>query len=138
MTKTPLIMRRTQHGLSPASSYDAEELDKFGHGVDLEVTIHQRRSGKNHRHFWVTMARIVESGAVPFPTAALFVDALKMSCGIVEQRQAIGGPPYFVPSSISFEKMGEERFKEFKRDAFALIASHYGIDPSQIESGDGP
>lgn len=133
MTKTPLIMRRTPHGLSPASSYDAEELDKFSYGVDLEVTIHQRRSGRNHRHFWVTMARIVESGATPFVTTESFIDALKMSCGIVEQCQAIGGAPYLRPSSISFEKMGEERFKEFKRDAFALIASHYGIDAANVE-----
>lgn len=133
MAKTPLIMRRTPHGLSPASSYDAEELDKFSYGVDLEVTVHQRRSGKNHRHFWVTMSRLVESGAVPFPTAALFVDALKMSCGIVEQCQAIGGAPYLRPSSISFAKMGEERFKEFKQRAFELIAFHYHIDPAKIE-----
>lgn len=133
MTRPNIIMRRTVAGLSPATPYDQEMLDAYPIGADVEVSVYQRRSGPNHRHFWVTMARIVESGATPFVTTESFVDALKMSCGIVEQCQAIGGAPYLRPSSISFSKMGEERFKEFKQMAFELIAFHYHIDPAKIE-----
>lgn len=129
----PLVFIRTASGLVPATAFDAEELDKVTIGAEVEVTIHQRRSLKNLRHFWVTMSNIVKSGAVPFPTAALLVEALKMSCGLTELRQTIGGAPYFAASSIAIEAMGEEQFKEFKRDAFALIASHYGIDPVKVE-----
>lgn len=133
MSTAPLMLRRVPTGLSPASSYDAEQLDRYAIGTEVEVVIHQRRSGANNRHFWVVMARIVESGATPFTTAEQLVEALKMSCGLVEMRQSIGGAPYFVPSSISFSKLGEAEFKDFKQRAFALIAMHYGVDPASIE-----
>lgn len=133
MSRFPIVMKRTATGLAPVSSFDAEELDRIGIGSEVEVSIHQRRSGKNHRHFFVVLSRIVESGATPFPTVETFLDALKMSMGHVEMRQSMSGPPYFVPASISWAKMSEHEFKEFKQRAFELIAVHYKIDPTQIE-----
>lgn len=133
MASTPLMFKRTASGLAPASAYDAEELDRYAIGAEVEVTIRQRRSGRNHRHFFVVLARIVESGATPFQTSDQLLDALKMSCGMTEMRQAIGGAPYFIPASISFAKLPETEFRDFKQRAFALIASHYSIDPASIE-----
>jgi hypothetical protein len=124
-----ILMRRTPSGLSPHSAYDAEVLDGYPIGADVEVTIKQRRSNANHRHFFAALARVVQSGATPFTTTDELLGALKMSCGITEVRQSIGGAPYYVPGSISFAAKDEPAFREFKEAAFALIARHYGVDP---------
>jgi hypothetical protein len=103
-------------------------LDRYGIGSIVEVSIKQRRSNRHHRLFWVVCARIVESGATPFETTEQLVDALKMSCGLTEIRQGIGGAPYIVPASISFSSMDQGAFNAFTERAFAIIAAHYGID----------
>lgn len=132
MSNLPIIMHRTRAGLAPASAFDAEELDAITVGAEVEVTIRQKRSGQHHRFFFATLSAIVRSGGVPFNTVEEFLDALKMSCGITQLRQSIGGAPYYVPGSISFAAKGEPKFKEFKDKAFALIAHHYGINPDEV------
>jgi hypothetical protein len=128
MTAPPLAMIRTKHGLSPASAYDAEALDAYAIGAEVEVRIHQRRSGKHHRWFFLAMSKLVQSGAVPFATVDEFLGALKMACGVTEIRQGIGGAPYIVPGSISFAAKDQPAFKAFTDRASELIARHYGVD----------
>ena len=128
----PLFMQRTRNGLSPASPFDAEELERVPVGATVEILMKQRRSLPHHRFFFATLSRLVQAGAVPFNTTDEFLDALKMSCGITQLRQSIGGAPYYVPGSISFAAKDEPAFKAFKDRAFALIAHHYGVNPDEV------
>jgi hypothetical protein len=131
--RAPILCTRTRQGLlAPASSFDAERLERIATGSTVEVTIRQRRSQGNHRHFFAVLGGMVEAGAVPFTSTDAFLDALKMALGVTELRQGIGGMPYFVPASISFAAKDEPAFREFKDKAFALIASHYGISPDDV------
>lgn len=130
--KAAVLMVRTPTGLKPAGPFDAERLDQFANGATVEVSIKQRRSGPNHRHFFATLGRLVESGAVPFNSTDELLDALKFSCGLTELRKAVGGAPYFVPASISFAAKDEPAFRAFKEQAFNLIATHYGVDPETV------
>lgn len=128
----PLMFRRIPAGLSPASSYDAEEIDRYAIGAEVEVVIHQRRSGKHHRWFFLALSKLVQSGAVPFTTLDEFLSALKMAAGITELRQGIGGTPYIVPGSISFAAKDQAQFKEFTDRCAEVIARHYGVDIAQF------
>ena len=134
MAAPPILMVRTRAGLSPAQAYDAERLDEITIGATVEVTVRQRRSNANHRHFFAVLGQLVASGAVPFESTDDLLSALKMACGITELRQGVGGAPYIVPGSISYAAKDEPAFKAFKDKAFALIASHYGVDPTALES----
>jgi hypothetical protein len=133
MSALPIMMERTHSGLVPLQSYDAERLEEISYGATVEVTIRQRRSNPNHRHFFVVLSRVVAGGCVPFETVDELLSALKMACGITEIRQGIGGAPYIVPGSISFAAKDEPAFRAFKDRAFALLASHYGINVDDLE-----
>lgn len=131
MTAAPLMMTRTRAGLSPATAYDAELLDAYALGVDVEVTVRQRRSERHHRYFFRALSQLVKAGAVPFQTTDEFLGALKMACGVTEIRQGVGGAPYIVPGSISFAAKDQAAFKAFADRAAETIATHYGVTLEQ-------
>jgi len=131
MSAPTIIMRRTPSGLAPATSYDAELLDGYATGAEVEVTVRQRRSEKHHRWFFKALSEVVKSGAVPFQTTEEFLAALKMACGVTELRKGIGGQPYIVPGSISFAAKDQAAFKAFADRAGEMIARHYGVTLEQ-------
>jgi hypothetical protein len=128
MTAPALIFIRTRGGLAPASAYDAEALDGYALGAQVEVTIRQRRSGRHHRWLFKALARLVESGAVPFLTVDEFLDALKIACGITRLQMRLDGEVYVLPGSISYAKADQAQFKAFADRAAQVIAENYGID----------
>lgn len=132
LDKVSIWMRRTPAGLAPVDAVDAERLAGYSLGATVEVTVKQHRSGPNHRHFFSFLGRLVESGAVPFTSTSALLDALKMTLGVTELRQGIGGQPYFVPGSISFAAKDEAAFRDFKTKALALIAQHYGVNVDDV------
>lgn len=132
MTAPALIFIRTRAGLAPATAYDAEALDGYALGAQVEVTIRQRRSGKHHRWFFKALARIIESGAVPFLTVDEFLDALKIACGVTQFRMQINGEAYIVPGSISYAAKDQVAFKAFADRAAQVIAENYGIDLAEM------
>lgn len=129
MAQLPILMKRERGYLTPVAAIDAEELDRITLGATVEVTVRQRRSNPHHRFFFACLGKLVASAAVPFSTVDELLDALKLSCGVTQLRKGIGGAPYIMPGSISFAAKDEPAFKEFREKAFALIASHYGVDP---------
>lgn len=132
MSAPAIIMKRTIAGLSAATAFDAEELDRISIGATVEVTVRQRRSVLHHRWFFLLLSRLVKAGAVPFSTTEELLDACKMACGVTQLRQSIGGAPYYVPGSISFAAKDQTAFKEFADKALALIANHYRIDIADV------
>ena len=138
MTAPALIFIRTRGGLAPASSYDAEVLDGYPLGAQVEVTIRQRRSGKHHRWFFKALARLVDSGAVPFLTVDEFLDALKIACGITQLQMRLDGEVYVLPGSISYAAKDQAAFKMFADRAAQVIAENYGVDlAAMMEEDDG-
>jgi hypothetical protein len=136
MTTPALIFIRTRGGLAPASAYDAEALDGYALGAQVEVTIRQRRSGKHHRWFFVCLARLVESGAVPFLTIDEFLDALKIACGITRLQMRLDGEVYVLPGSISYAKADQKQFQAFADRAAQVIAENYSVDIAAMMEGE--
>lgn len=132
MDKLPILMTRAGNRLVPMAALDAERIGALTYGQPVEVTVRQRRSNPNHRHFFAVLGRLVSSGAVPFKTTEQLLDALKLECGIVEYRQRLDGTAYLIPGSISFAKADEPRFQAFKDEAFKLLAETYNLDLTDI------
>lgn len=126
--KAPIFMRRTIGGLAPVSAYDAERLDAYAAGGDLEVHIRQRRSLPQQRLYWVTLQKVVDATG-DYPTAEHLHDALKMALGYVRLMKRLDGSIIAIPDSTAFAAMDGAAFREFFDKAMKAIAERWGFDP---------
>lgn len=135
--KAPIFMVRGPRGLSPATPFDAERLDKIAWGATVEVTIKQRRSNPQNRLYWSVVSKAAEN-LDGFPTAEHLHEALKEHLGFVEPYTTIGGKLAWRPQSAAFAAMDGAEFKAFMDRAFAVLAAMLGCDPvSLIEEAKG-
>jgi hypothetical protein len=130
--RAPVRMVRTKAGLAPAAPIDLERLEQIGFGKSVDVVIKQNRSMANHRHFFAFLGHLVNSCAVPYQSTEAFLDALKLSCDVIQQRVSLDGEVFIIPGSISFAARDEPAFNDFKQRALILIAERYGVTPEDM------
>lgn len=128
----PLLMVRTPKGFGPVGAFEDEILDQLPIGSQVEVTVKRRRSGANHRHFFMFLGRLIKAGAVPYTDTDAFLAALKLQCDFVTAVRKMDGTMLEVPRSIAYTKAGELEFQAFKQSALAEIATRYGFTPEDI------
>lgn len=125
-------MRKRGGALYPVAAYDAERLDDLQAGVDIEVTIKQRRSSPQHRLYWATLANVVAATG-KWPSAASLHKLLKMELGVTQIMLRLNGEPVVVPDSTAFARMDQAEFQRYFNAAMALLAEATGVDPLAIE-----
>jgi hypothetical protein len=125
--KLGITCRYRDGALRPASHFDDARLRKIGPEAIVDVTVRQRRSLANHKHFFAMLNEAVDSGAVPYSDPEELLDALKMACGLTKLKRALDGTYYHTPASISFAAKDEPAFRAFKERAVKLLADHYGV-----------
>lgn len=129
MREHPSIMvRRKRDTLVPSSAFDAEEIQKFPEGVDLEAPLKQRRSLPHNRAYWTALARIVEATEIA-PTKEHLHDLIKIELGYVTLVKLFDGSVTQWPDSTAFAAMGQVEFKAFFDAAMRLLAEKIGADP---------
>jgi hypothetical protein len=126
--RSPIFMRRTIGGLAPCHAHDAERLDAFATGQDLEVTIKQRRSLPQQRLYWLTLHKVVQATG-DYPSAEKLHEALKMALGVVSLMKTMDGKIVAIPDSTAFANMDGAAFKDFFDRSMDAIAERYGFDP---------
>lgn len=129
--RATVIMRKEKGRLAPASAFDAEILDALADGVDVEVTLKQRRSLPQMRAYWAMLADVV-AATDAYPSAEHMHDALKYAMGYTQQITLPDGRKVFIPDSVAFGRMGAAEFKGFFDRATRFIAETYGIDPMAL------
>ena len=128
--RAPILMRRTRGGLSPVAAFDAERLERYGIGADVEVTIKQRRSLPQMRLYWSMLARVVEN-TDGWPTSEHLHEALKQHLGYTQPLKTVDGRTVWIADSIAFAKMDAAEFRVFFDRAVETIATAIlpGVDP---------
>ena len=132
MNRPALLMRRTPSGLVPAHAIDAEALEAYGIGAEVEVVVKQRRSTQHHRWFFEYLSKVVASGSTPFKRTEQLLEALKLETGVTEIMRTMDGKYLVKPASISFAAMDQAEFKRFSEESIRAIAEHYGIHPEAV------
>lgn len=125
--KRPIILRRTARGLEPPTVADAEMLERYGMGQDLEVRVKARRSLPQLRLYWAMLQRTVEATGA-YPTAEHLHSALKQALGYTTPIKTLDGEIQYWPDSIAFSRMDAAQFREFVDAAAAKIAEKFGFD----------
>lgn len=126
--RAPVLLRRTRHGLSPVSSFDAERVEQIAMGQTVEVAIKQRRSSQHQRLYWAVLGKVVEN-VEGYPTSERLHDALKLALGYTTPIRQVTGETVWLPDSTAFARMEQAEFKVFTDRAFRLLADMLGCDP---------
>lgn len=128
--RAPIFMRKCRGGLFPASAFDAERLDLCAPGVDIEVTMKQRRSLPQMRLYWGMLARVVEN-TDGWATSEHLHEAIKLHLGYTRPVKTIDGRPAWMADSIAFANMDAAEFRVFFDRAAEAIATFIlpGVDP---------
>lgn len=112
------------HGLSAATSVDAEALQGLTRGVTYRATITRAvgRSVRQHNLFWA-LCKIVSDNVECFPPLSTEAAAnlLKLRAGHATPVSLADGTVVFVPASISFAKADQDTFNRFFGRALDVV-----------------
>lgn len=133
LDRAPILLRRTPRGLAPVAAFDAERLDRYAIGADVEVSIKQRRSLPQQRMYWSILARVVEN-TNEWPTSEHLHDAMKLHLGYSQPLRTVDGRTIWLADSTAFASMDAAEFKVFFDRAMDLIATEIlpGVDPMSL------
>jgi hypothetical protein len=111
-------------------------LSEIPEGKEVLVTIRRARSPEHHRWFFKLLSRVAENSD-KWADVDDLLDDLKLACGHYTRRANIlTGQIQYVPKSISFAAMGEDKFKRFKERALYVLTQALGYDPIILMEGE--
>lgn len=119
MTKAAFIERGG--GLFPLDA-DGQEMVQAVKGKRVMVSAHAPRNLQHHRLLFALLRRICEAGAWD-GTEETLLEWLKIGTSLVRTVVGPDGKVYYVPDSISFESMSQDKFRRFFDRAVYLICS---------------
>ena len=125
------LMRVTRFGLEPVSHIDAEIIDRYPQGTELEVSLYAPKSTPQLRLFWAILAAVLPNQD-RFATTRDMADALLTECGYFREAMvSFDGSVSTFPRSI--RDLDKREFNEFFERAMVKISEHI-IPGFDIES----
>lgn len=123
------IVRLSGGRLSPASQYDAAELDAYAQETEFDLVPRTKRSDPQHGTYWRMLTHAVESTGRWKSREALHT-ALKVQLGYVEPIFNMKGTVIGMkPDSTAFDAMSHKEFGEYMQKAVQALAEALGYDP---------
>lgn len=133
--RMPLFCKVNPLGLSPSSRFDAELLDEYPKGTEVEVYIKRKRSLPQMRLYWKLLHEVIATTGAKYPSAEHLHDGLKLALGYTsEVINAETGEVHVIPDSVAFSRMDQRQFQEFFQRAQELLARLTGVDPLSLLS----
>ena len=130
------IVRITDRGITPVSSYDMEILFSMPSGSEFDLVLRTERSTRQHRTYWKALKTVVNATG-RWPTSKHLHRELKLACGYVEKVVDWNtGEVISVPDSIAFNAMTQPDFNEYFKAAMEKLAESVGFDPLMFMEGD--
>ena len=122
------IVRLVGGVLSPASYYDATEIEAFTQGTEFDLIARTKRSNPQHGTYWKALTRAVEATGRWQSREALHT-ALKVKLGYVEPIFDLDGKVIGMkPDSTAFAAMTHKEFGEYMTKAMAALSEAIGYD----------
>ena len=123
-----IIVCKTAKGITPASAFDAEELDRFPLNTEFDIVPRTHRSSKQNRTYWLALNKIV-AATDRWPDSRHLHDALRRSLGYIHVRKDLSGEPYLALDSTAFDSMSANEFSAYFERAIARLAQVTQCDP---------
>lgn len=122
-----LVMRRVGEVLVPMDELQAEKLLRLSPDKEVTVEVKQSRNPGHHRLLFALLNKVVEN-TEDFDDVKHLSRWIKIALGHVETMIGPDGKVYYMPKSISFAAMGQEKFNPFFNRALDLMVARYGFD----------
>lgn len=121
------------------SDFDVSRKVEYGQEIAASYTKKDIRNLQHHRKFFALLKLAYENLPHQYENTVKNIDELlielKMQVGHRERRVSMSGREYYVPKSISFAEMGQEKFEEFYNKSLDFICEFIlpGVDSSDVE-----
>ena len=114
--------------LSPATAYDAEELQRHPSGTEFNLVARTARSQPQLGTYWKALTRAVEATG-RWPNREALHIALKVKLGRVEPIYDMAGKVVGMrPDSTAFDAMTHREFCEYMDEAMTTLSEAIGYD----------
>ena len=120
--RPPIKMVRRGAFLAPCSPFDAESLEMLPAGKELAVRTSLARSVPALRFYWAMLKLVCDNLDQPTRPDTLH-QWLKLKLGFTEKLKLRSGEIVDLPSSVAFDKMDEETFRDYLEAAKQLIVT---------------
>ncbi|WPZ13209.1 hypothetical protein T8J41_13695 [Nitratireductor rhodophyticola] len=117
--------------LAPATSGDAERLDTWRAGSQVNVTFVRDGSRPMERKWWAILGLVVDRCNVPWSAKEQASEAVKLSLGIVHYGKTVNGNFMQWPKSLT--ELSDPELDEAVRDMMDLLHRMTGVDPETLK-----
>lgn len=133
-SKPTIIVKKGAGGLSPVSSYDAEELDASPPNTEFDLIARTRRSNPQNRLYWQILTDMVSATLLEdyWPTKRKLHKALLKDLGYVTEEINFDGTIDISEDSTAFDAMDPEDFRLYFDQAMKRLSELTGVDPLTI------
>jgi hypothetical protein len=115
--------------LVPATPADAERLDTWRNGSQVNVTFVRNGGRVMERKCWAILNRAVKECKTPWKTSAEASEAVKLSIGVVNLTKTVGGDFLTYPKSLT--ELSDPELDEAVDLMIDVIHHVTGVDPSE-------
>lgn len=123
------IVIKTQRGLSPVASFDAEVIYSDQIGQEYDLVKRSKRSNPQLRLYWSMLGRVVQATG-KWPSSEHLSDEIKLTLGYVKQVVDLRtGEVTKSVDSIALNAMSSDQFRLYFDQSVELLSDHLGIDP---------
>lgn len=127
---------KTHHGFMPADSEDSDKVRKVGEGEIIECRSVDQRILGHHRKFFALLKlaheNLPEQYDQHFPTVDDLRYELIRRAGFYRSYTDLKGNLQYIPESIAFDKMSQERFEQLYDRVLDLVCEILSIDKPEI------
>lgn len=120
MTKATFIKQGIV--LAPCDEDGREIMAAIKDGRQVIVHVHTARNPRHHRQLFLLLRKCIDAGAWEGDEESLLT-WLKIGTGLVDTALGPNGKPYYIPRSIAFESMAQDRFARWYDRAVFLIST---------------
>lgn len=119
---TLTTFRRYHHVLQPSGDEARETLEAIKNGAEVMVEVKAARNPRQHRLFFALLKLLVDNSD-RFDSVPHALIEVKLACHEYDLYVSLDGKTYYVPRSIAFHSMPQDKFKRlFDRTVFVICS----------------
>ena len=118
--KMQLLLKRVNNTLIPSTDESAEVFSKLEDGEEIIVTYKKHRNVGNHKRLFSMLQGVVHNSD-KYKNVNNLLDVIKFKSGHFDTIVTHKSDIVYVPKSINFASMGEDKFQEFFSKAIDIV-----------------